>query len=157
MSTDNNVDTLTNRYLTFPLGEDTLAIEIKNIIEITGLQNITKVPEVPDYIEGVINMRGRPIPVVNVKKKFNLYQSEDNNYRTNIIVLDIDDVTVGLTVDAVKDVITVEGSEMFPYTKKGLYDDCDYIQSIAKVDGETILFLNCNKLLGIENNQKEML
>lgn len=153
MSTVNGVETLKNRYLTLSLGEDILAIEIKNITEIIGIQTITQVPDSPDYIEGVINLRGKPIPIVNVRKKFNLEPIE-YDFKTSIIVLNIADISVGLTVDAVQDVITVKENEMSPYTKKGIYDDLDYIRSIAMVDDKTIMFVNCYKLLGIEPDAK---
>lgn len=150
MSVGNSVDTLKNRYLTFPVGEDILAIEIKNITEIIGMQNMTKVPDTPSYIEGVINLRGKPIPVVNIRQKFNL-EPVEYDFQTSIIVLDIDDISVGLTVDAVHDVISVMPDEMSPYTKQGHFDDYEYIKAIAMVNGETILFLDCNRVLGIEN------
>jgi len=149
MSVTNSVDTLKNRYLTFPVGEDILAIEIKNITEIIGMQNMTKVPDAPGYIEGVINLRGKPIPVVNVRQKFNLEPIE-YDFQTSIIVLNIDDISVGLTVDAVHDVISVKNEEMSPYTKQGHFDDYEYIRAIAMINNETILFLDCNRLLGIE-------
>lgn len=150
MSVGNSVDTLKNRYLTFPVGEDILAIEIKNITEIIGMQNMTKVPDTPSYIEGVINLRGKPIPVVNIRQKFNL-EPVEYDFQTSIIVLDIDDISVGLTVDAVHDVISVMPDEMSPYTKQGHFNDYEYIKAIAMVNGETILFLDCNRVLGIEN------
>lgn len=150
MSVGNSVDTLKNRYLTFPVGEDILAIEIKNITEIIGMQNMTKVPDTPSYIEGVINLRGKPIPVVNIRQKFNL-EPVEYDFQTSIIVLDIDDISVGLTVDAVHDVISVMPDEMSPYTKQGHFDDYEYIKAIAMVNGETILFLDCNRVLGIEH------
>lgn len=157
MSTENSADTLKNRYLTFPLGEDVLAIEIKNIIEIIGMQSMTRVPDAPDFIEGVLNLRGQPIPIVNVRKKFH-FEPIEYNSRTSIIVLDIENISVGLTVDAVNDVITIEDNEMSPYTQKGIYNDFEYIRAIAMIEDKTILFLDCNKLLGIDSMlSKEML
>ncbi len=153
MSTDNSVDTLKNRYLSFPLGEDILAIEIKYIIEIIGMQPMTKVPDAPDYIEGVLNLRGQAVPIVNVRKKFNLEPIEYDS-RTSIIVLDIDGISVGLTVDAVNDVIIINEQDMSPYTQKGRYVDYEYIKAIAMIKEDTILFVDCNKLLGIDSSVK---
>ncbi|MCH5185020.1 MAG: purine-binding chemotaxis protein CheW [Oscillospiraceae bacterium] len=153
MSTGNSVETLKNRYLTFPLGEDILAIEIQNIVEIIGMQTMTKVPDAPEYIEGVINLRGQPVPIVNVRNKFNLEPIEYDS-KTSIIVLNIEDISVGLTVDAVHDVVSIKDSEMSPYTKKGRYDDFEYIRAIAMVKEETILFVDCQKLLGIDSTGK---
>lgn len=154
MSSENNsVDTLKNRYLTFPLGEDILAIEIKNIIEIIGMQSMTKVPDAPDFIEGVLNLRGQPVPIVNVRNKFN-FEPIEYDSRTSIIVLDIDNISVGLTVDAVNDVIAIEEDEMSPYTQKGRFNDFEYIRAIAMIKDKTILFLDCNRLLGIDSMLK---
>lgn len=153
MSIVNSVDTLKNRYLTFPLGEDILAIEIKNITEIIGIQTITKVPDAPDYVEGVINLRGKPIPLINVRKKFN-FEPIEYDFKTSIIVLSIDDMSVGLIVDAVNDVVSIEEDEMSPYTKQGKFNDLDYIKAIAMVNNQTILFVDCYNLLELDSISK---
>lgn len=99
-------DTQSGKYLTFPLGNEVFGIEIKYITEIIGIQTITIVPEVPKYVKGIINLRGKIIPVVDVRLKFNKEEAEYND-RTCIIVIDIKDITIGLIVDCVSEVVDI--------------------------------------------------
>lgn len=145
-----NIDeqsTLKDRYLTFPLGEDILAIELEHVKEIIGIQTMTKVPKVPSFFEGVINLRGKPIPVISVRKKFGLEQIEFD-YKTSFIIVEYKSTTIALLVDLVKDVVDAKENEMSPY-KKNEKDTDQYLRSIAKIDDETIMFIDCEKFLGI--------
>lgn len=144
-----NIDeqsTLKDRYLTFPLGEDILAIELEYVKEIIGIQAMTKVPKVPNFIEGVINLRGKPIPVISVRKKFGLEQIEFD-YKTSFIIVEFKGTTIALLVDLVRDVVDAKENEMSPY--KNADDVNQYLRSIAKINDETIMFIDCEKFLGM--------
>ncbi|MCX7714890.1 MAG: chemotaxis protein CheW [Clostridia bacterium] len=145
---DNGVEeqsALKDRYLTFPLNEDMFAIDIKYVVEIISVQPMTKVPNAPDFLEGVINLRGKPVPVVNVRKKFGLERAE-YTLKTSIIILDYNDMSVGLVVDAVNDVVKVNEEQMTVYKDT---DGNKYIKSITKINEGVILFIDCEKLLSV--------
>ncbi|MEG1448983.1 MAG: chemotaxis protein CheW [Oscillospiraceae bacterium] len=97
---------LFDRVLTFNVGEDLYGLELAYVIEIIGLHIITKVPCVPDYIKGIINLRGEILPVIDARKKYN-YDDMTCTERTSIIVTQIENITVGIIVDAVADVVDI--------------------------------------------------
>lgn len=145
---DDEEDTMKGRFLTFVLGEESYGIEIKYVTEIIGLQPITEVPELPVYIRGIINLRGKIIPVMDVRLRFNKPFREYND-RTCVIVIDIDDVSIGLIVDRVSEVLSISDEEIVlppDFNKSGN----KYIKGVGKVGNEVKLLLNCNKLLNDE-------
>ena len=143
---ERNIDTLHGRYLTFSLGKDIYGIAIKYVVEIIGIQSITAVPEVPQYIKGVINLRGKIIPVIDVRMKFGK-ESIDYNDRTCIIVIEIGDVTVGLIVDKVDEVLTAEDQDVAlpPANRSGFENR--YIMGIIKTGVKKQMLLECEKLV----------
>ncbi|NLM79860.1 MAG: purine-binding chemotaxis protein CheW, partial [Clostridiales bacterium] len=94
------------RYLTFSLDSECYGIEIKYVTEIIGIQPITEVPEMPEYIKGIINLRGRIIPVMDVRLRFKKPFREYDE-RTCIIVIEIRDIVLGLIIDRVSEVLTI--------------------------------------------------
>ncbi len=145
-----NEDTLKGKYLTFFIGNEEYAIEIRFVTEIIGgIQIITEVPEVPDYIKGIINLRGKIIPVMDINIRF---KKEPKPYddRTCITVIDIDDLSVGLIVDNVAEVLSIAGENIVPPpdTKAGFHNR--YIKGIGKVGNTVKLILDCKILLGDE-------
>jgi purine-binding chemotaxis protein CheW len=146
-----NEDTQKGKFLTFFVGREEYAIEIKYVTEIIGgIQAITAVPEVPDYIRGIINLRGKIIPVMDVNMRF---KKEPKPYgdRTCITVVDIDELSVGLIVDNVAEVLSIaeEDIEDPPDTKAGFNNR--YIKGIGKVGNTVKLILDCKILLGEED------
>lgn len=139
-------DTLKDKYLTFKISKEEYGIEIKFVIEIVGMQKITQVPDVDKYLKGVINLRGKIIPVIDVRLRFNLPEKEYGD-RTCIVVVDMDNLIVGLIVDEVTEVIMIpeEQVELPPKTNKG--SNSKYIQGIGKVGNNVKLLLNVEKLL----------
>lgn len=139
-------DTQHGRFLTFTLENIVYGIEIKYVTEIIGIQTITKVPEVPDYVKGIINLRGKIVPVIDVRLKFGKEPIEYND-RTCIIVIDINDVSVGLIVDKVDEVMTIndDGIAAPPANKTGFENR--YIKGIGKSGDQVQLLLDCEKLL----------
>ena len=143
-------DTQKDKYLTFCLGSEDYGIEISFVTEIIGIQAITQVPELPDYVKGIINLRGKIIPVVDVRLRFKKPALEYND-RTCIIVIDVGDISIGLIVDTVAEVLTIPEQEIVPPpdTKMGFHNR--YIRGIGKVDNEVKLLLDCDKLLNNED------
>lgn len=146
-------DTQKGKYLTFTLGDEHYGLEIKFVTEIIGVQEITIVPELPDYIRGIINLRGQIIPVMDVRLRFKKHFKEYND-RTCIIVVDIKGVSVGLIVDAVSEVHTIKDDDVVPPPEvtKGLSNR--YIKGIGKVGGQVKLLMDCEKLLDTHLNEE---
>lgn len=138
-------DTQQGRYLTFALGAEIFGIEIRFVTEIVGIQPVTPVPEAPDYMKGIINLRGKIIPVIDIRLKFKKEPREYND-RTCIIVTDIDDSAVGLIVDNVAEVLMIgeENISQPPDKKAGLQNR--YLAGIGKVGADVKLLLSCEKL-----------
>lgn len=140
-------DTQRGKFLTFTIGNECFGIEIKYVTEIIGIQVITEVPELPEYIRGIINLRGNIIPVMDVRLRFKKPFREYND-RTCVIVINIWDVSVGLIVDSVSEVLSIPESEIVPPPDASTGFSNKYIKGIGKVENEVKLILACNKLLG---------
>ena len=139
-------DTQKGRFLIFTMGNEMYGIEIRFVTEIIGIQTITEVPELPQYIRGIINLRGKIIPVMDVRLKFKK-PFRDYNDRTCIIVVDINDISIGLIVDRVLEVLSIQDDSIVspPEVNKGLGNR--YIKGIGKVGNEVKLLLDCEKLI----------
>jgi len=139
-------DTQKDRFLTFLLGNECYGIEIKYVTEIIGIQVITEIPELPEYVKGIINLRGKIIPVIDVRVRFKK-ESKQYNDRTCVIVVDIKDLSIGLIVDSVAEVITIPEQDIVdpPQMNKG--SNNRYIKKIGKVGNAVKLLLDCDKLL----------
>lgn len=142
-------DTQKGRFLTFALGNELYGIEIKHVTEIIGIQPITVVPELPEYIKGIINLRGKIIPVMDVRLRFRL-QGMEYNDRTCVIVIEIKDIFLGLIVDNVAEVVTILENDIVPPPELGR-GGSKYIRGIGKVNNEVKLLLDCDKLLSEED------
>lgn len=139
-------DTQKGRFLTFALGNETYGIEIKYVTEIIGIQAITELPELSNYIKGIINLRGKIIPVMDVRLRFKK-ECKEYNDRTCIIVIDIDELSIGLIVDSVSEVLSIDEKDIVepPQINKGYNNR--YIKSIGKVGNDVKLLLDCEKML----------
>ena len=142
-------DTQKGKFLTFSIGKESYGIEIKFVTEIIGIQDITEVPELPNYVKGIINLRGKIIPVIDVRLRFKK-QLKEYNDRTCIVVIDIKEISVGLIVDNVAEVINIDDSNIVPPPdiKTGFHNR--YVRGIGKVGNEVKLLLDCGKLLNDE-------
>lgn len=143
-------DTLKGRYLTFSIGNESYGIEVKYVTEIVGIQTITVIPELPEYVKGIINLRGKIIPVMDVRLRFRK-EPKDYNDRTCVIVIDISDLSIGLIVDAVSEVITIPEQDIVepPQMNKGFSNR--YIKNIGKVGSDVKLLIDCEKLLSSDD------
>lgn len=147
-------DTQKGKYLTFKLGKEMFGIEIRYVTEIIGMQPIAEVPEVPDYVQGIINLRGQIIPLIDVRIKF---KKEAMKYhdRTCIIVINVEDVAIGLIVDEVAEVLSIPEENIVPPPEYKTGFQNRYIKSIGRVGEEVKLILDCEKLLS--EDEMEML
>ncbi|MFA6940792.1 MAG: chemotaxis protein CheW [Clostridiaceae bacterium] len=145
-------DTQKNKYLIFTIDKEEYGIEIKYILEIISIQKITRVPELVDYIKGIINLRGKIIPVMDVRLRFRKMPMEYDD-RTCIIVVDVDGLTVGLIVDRVSEVINIpEDQVVMPsITTKNARNK--YINGIGKIGEDVRLLIECSKLLNNEDKE----
>lgn len=144
-------DTQKGKYLTFLLGNEFYGIEIKYVTEIIGLQPITQVPEQQEYIQGIINLRGKIIPVMDVRLRFKKPYREYND-RTCVIVVDIKELSVGLIVDSVSEVLAIPDEEIVQPPEINRHSN-KHIKGIGKVGSEVKLILDCNKLLNDEETE----
>jgi purine-binding chemotaxis protein CheW len=139
-------DTLKNMYLTFRLGNEDYGIEIRYVTEIVGMQKITEVPDMPNFVKGVVNLRGQVIPVIDMRLRFNM-QSRDYDERTCIIVVNINNTQVGLVVDTVNEVRNIDEDQVSPPPKTAGADSAQYIQGMGKVGDDVVILLEGQRLL----------
>lgn len=141
---------MANKYLTFFLASEVYGVEIAYVTEIIGIQKITSIPEMPDYIRGVINLRGKVIPVMDVRTRFKMDQREYDE-RTCIIVVDISGTTVGLVVDEVSEVsdIPMDQVEPPPMGRQGKGNA--FIKGMGKSGDSVKILLNVEALIREED------
>jgi len=129
----------------FQLGGESYGVDISQVREIVSRQKVTKVPRTPDYIEGVTNLRGRVIPVVDLKKRLGLPQGVTPG--TKIAVADVQGITVGMVVDGVSEVLRISGASVDHPSEVMEGVDVDYIIGVAKVEERLIILLDLPKVL----------
>ncbi len=143
---EENEDTLENKFLTFSIGSEEYGIEIRYVTEIIGIQKITVLPDMPSYVRGVINLRGKVIPVIDVRARFGI-EERDYDERTSIIVVHLNDMSVGLIVDTVSEVMDIPQSDVEPPPRVSRGAGSRYIHGMGKVGEEVKILLDISKLL----------
>ncbi len=136
------IDDLNGRFLTFYIGDAIYGIELLHVIEIVPLSPITKVPNVPDYIKGIINLRGKIVPVIDVRLKFCQPEKEPDE-KTCLIIVDIEGMHVGLIVGGVAEVVTIDKEDLAAPPDVSTNMSNRYLQSIAKIGDRVILNIDC--------------
>ena len=141
-------DTLKDMYLSFRLGDEDYCLEIRHVTEIVGIQKVTEVPDMPHYVKGVVNLRGQVIPVIDMRLRFNM-PGRDYDERTCIVVINLREgqMQVGLVVDTVNEVRSIEEVNVSPPPKSGTGQCAQYIRGLGKVGEEVKIILDANKLL----------
>ena len=139
-------DTQKEKYLTFRLGEETYGIEIRHVREIIGIQKITEVPEMPEFIKGVINLRGQVIPVMDVRARFHM-KGRDYDDRTCVIVVQVQEATIGLVVDTVNEVADIPDADVSPPPKVNKAASSRYIKGMGKTGEDVKILLDVDRLL----------
>ncbi len=137
---------MANKYLTFFLASEVYGVEIAYVTEIIGIQKITNIPEMPDYIRGVINLRGKVIPVMDVRARFRMEQREYDE-RTCIIVVDITGTTVGLVVDEVSEVADIPADQVEPPPMGRQGKGNAFIKGMGKSGDSVKILLNVEALI----------
>lgn len=144
---------LTGKYLTFKLGEESYGVGILKVQEIIGIMAITHVPRTPPFVRGVINLRGRVIPVVDLRLKFDMPSQADTE-RTCVIVAQVmragTQVTMGLIVDEVSEVLEVRAEQIEPAPSFGASVDTAFILGMGKVGGKVVVLLDVDRVLSGE-------
>lgn len=139
-------DTQADKFLTFVMGDESYALEMRNITEIIGMQKITPVPDMPESVRGVINLRGQVIPVMDVRLRFGMPQRAYDD-RTCIVVINVDGTVVGLVVDTVSEVLVIPENQIEAAPKMGGPNRSGVIKGIGKVGESVKILLDAAKLL----------
>jgi len=145
--------TMSGKYLTFALGNEEYGIEILNVREIMGVIEITGIPQVPEFVKGVINLRGSVIPVIDLRLKFNMPPREYDK-ETCIIVVNLHDTFIGVIVDTVKEVVDLLASDIDEPPRFSTSVDTSFILGIAKAKDRVMILLNLDSVLSNEEMQK---
>ena len=130
----------------FDLTDEGYGVDISAVREIICLQEITQVPRTPEFVEGVINLRGKVIPVIDLRKRFGL-TVEDESQDNRIVVVDIGGQDIGVIVDAVAEVLRIPANSVEPPASVITTADSDYLLGIAKLDSRLIILLDLRKVL----------
>ncbi|MBX7257218.1 MAG: chemotaxis protein CheW [Candidatus Hydrogenedentes bacterium] len=146
----NNSEDLAGKYLTFILGAEVYGLRILTVQEIIGIMKVTHVPRTPDFVRGVINLRGKVIPVVDLRVQFGMKSCEDSN-TTCVIVVQVlwgdEGSTVGLIVDEVSEVIDIRPNQIEPAPSLTASDGTAFILGMGKVGDKVVMLLDTNRVL----------
>lgn len=136
--------------VSFNLDQEEYGVDVLKVREIIRVPVITRVPNTPHYVDGVINLRGKVIPIINMRKKFGLMETE-NDKQTRIMVMDVDGELMGFTVDAVSEVIRISGSEIQPspaVVASGIDQEC--IAGVINQAERLLVLLDLEKMFSAE-------
>ncbi len=137
------------KFLTFVLNDEVYGIEILKVREIIGLMDITNVPQTPDYMKGVINLRGKVIPVIDLRLKFSMPEGV-HTQETCTIVVEVDNTSIGIIVDNVSEVMEIKGDEIENAPQFGRGIDTDFIMGLGKTKETIVILLDIAKVLSAE-------
>lgn len=150
---DENLMEKEGKYLTFSLAEEEYGIGILQVKEIIGMMPITSVPRTPDFVKGVVNLRGKVIPVIDLRLRFSM-EEVDYTERTCIIVVETTgssgDTVMGIVVDSVSEVLNIKGESIEPAPAFGTSLNTDYILGMAKLEGGVKILLEIDKVLSTQ-------
>jgi purine-binding chemotaxis protein CheW len=138
-----------NRYLTFFVDDEQYGLDISRIKEIIAPMEITHIPKTPDFVKGVINLRGSIIPVVDVRLKFDMAE-KTIDVNTAIIIYEVDKVSIGFIVDQVEDVLSIDDEHISDAPHFGSTIDTSFIENVAEVEDHVIMLLNLERIFDPE-------
>ncbi len=148
-----NQEAREGKYLTFSLASEEYGIGILKVREIIGMLPITSVPQTPEFVKGVVNLRGKVIPVIDLRLKFGMPEI-DYTERTSIIVVEVtgrsDTVQIGIVVDSVSEVVNIKSEDIEDTPKFGSRLNTGYILGMAKLEGRVKILLNIDQVLSSE-------
>ena len=145
----NEATSTEQQLVNFDLATESYGVDIGAVREIIRLQEITNVPRTPEFVEGVINLRGKVIPVVDIRKRFGLPVG-DQSAENRIVVVDIGGQDIGVIVDAVNEVLRIFSDSVEPPSSVITTADSDYLMGIAKVDDKLLILLDLESVLSAE-------
>ncbi len=140
------VNDLAGKYLTFELAKEQYGLEILKVREIIGIMSITSVPQTPEFVKGVINLRGKVIPVVDLRLKFGL-EEIDQTEETCIIVVNVGNIEMGVVVDKVSEVLDIDGEEIEAAPEFGADVETGFILGMGKAGGQVTILLDIDQVL----------
>ena len=136
----------------FELGTEQFGIEIATVEGIVKMQEITKIPYAPSYMEGITNLRGSVLPVIDLKKRFNL-EPEAETRETRIITVNMDSIKMGMIVSSVSEVLTIEDSVIEPPPPMICNINSSFITGVAKIDSHLVILLDLEKILSSDEKE----
>ncbi len=142
-----------NQYLTFQLGDELYGVDILRVQELKGYTAVTKIPNQPSYIKGVMNLRGTIVPVVELRTTFGM-ATIDYTMLSVIVVVVVRDRIMGLVVDSVSDVLNISPKDIQPPPEFGTKVDVSFLNGIAKCGDKLVALLNIDRLLSEDEMQK---
>ncbi|MDX9715089.1 MAG: chemotaxis protein CheW [Dissulfurispiraceae bacterium] len=142
--------------VTFTLGSEEYAVDILRVQEINRMKEITRVPNSPAYVEGVVNLRGKVIPVVSLRMKFGLPEKE-NDEQARIMIMEIVGITMGLIVDSVSEVLRIPASIVEPPPPMATSISAEFIKGIAKLEDRLIILLDMDRLIGFKSAEAALI
>ena len=137
--------------VTFTLENEEYAVDILKVQEINRMAEIARVPHAPAYVEGVINLRGRVIPVVSLRKRFG-FQDKGQDEQSRIMIMDIQGFTIGLVVDSVSEVLRIPANTVEPTPPVASEINTEFIQGIAKLEDRLIILIDMDRLIEKEDS-----
>ena len=146
---ENASDIAGREFLAFTLGSEEYGIDILKVQEIRGYETVTRIANAPEFIKGVINLRGIIIPVVDMRIKFNLGEPVYDQF-TVVIILNINGRVVGMVVDSVSDVTTLTPEQVKPAPEMGTAFSSDYLIGLGTIDERMLILVNIDKLMSSE-------
>ncbi|VAX30448.1 Positive regulator of CheA protein activity (CheW) [hydrothermal vent metagenome] len=142
-----------DQYLTFALGEEQYGVEILRVQEIKGYTGVTRIPNTPNYVKGVLNLRGTIVPIVDLRMKFGMEQQEYDK-KTVIIVVEVKGRIMGIIVDAVSDVMNIAAKDIQPAPEFGSMVDVGFINGIGSYGEKLVAFLDIDRVLSVSGTEE---
>jgi len=155
MSDDRNTNPMSDsndeilQWVTYRLGEETYGINVMQVQEVLRYTEIAPVPGAPDYVLGIINLRGNVVTVIDTRARFGLDSTEITD-NTRIVIIESDEQVVGILVDSVAEVVYLRSSEIDSAPNVGTEESAKFIQGVSNRDGELLILVDLNKLLSDE-------
>ncbi|UGB38810.1 chemotaxis protein CheW [Frateuria soli] len=154
MSDNTGSEALQSQYLTINLAQEEYGIDILSVREIRGLTSVTRIPQSPPYLLGVLNLRGAIVPVLDLRLRFGVTREEYTSTTVTVIVA-VDGRNFGIVVDAVSDVLDAADSEVRPVPDMGTTVDTEYLKGLIGVGERMVLLLDVDRLLRLHDRQLE--
>lgn len=152
MQTDNGATFTVSEYLTYMLGRETYGIDILKVQEIRGYDTVTHIANAPDFLKGVINLRGVIVPIVDMRIKFRVGEATYHQF-TVVIIINVLNRVIGMVVDSVSDVVTLAPDHIRPAPELGAALDTDYITGLGTQNDQMLILVDIEKLMSSEEMQ----